>query len=128
MNEQIAIVVMSPLRERLQTAGMIAAVAAVSGSAVRVFVSMNALPHFVKHNRPPAPAEGPAGLLLEQKEPPFEQFFSDAVELGDAQVYPCSMAMQLFGIAQDDLESYFGLPIGVTRFLEEAKGHQVWSF
>ncbi len=126
MNEPIAIVIMSATRERLQMAGMVAAVGAVSGSAVRVFVSMNALSYFVKDGKHAAPAEGPAGLALEHKAPPFERLFADAVELGQAQVYPCSLAMELLGVRQEDLEAYFGAPLGLTKFMEDAAGSQVW--
>lgn len=125
MNPSIAVVVMSDSRERLQLAGMVAAVGAVSGASVRVFVSMNALPCFAQHG---APSEGAMGPLLEAKAPSFEHFFAEAAELGDAKVYPCSLAMELAGIQPADLPAYFGAPLGITRFLEEAGGAQVWTF
>jgi peroxiredoxin family protein len=128
MNPSIAVIVMSGSRERLQMAGMVAAVGAVTGAAVRVFVSMNALLHFAGPTAPPPAAEGPMGDALDASGPPFERFFADAAELGDAKIFPCSLAMELGGIRRHDLPAYFGPPLGVTKFLEEAMGAQVWSF
>ncbi len=43
MADRISIIVTSGTREKLQMAAMVASVAAVSGAAVTVFLSMNAL-------------------------------------------------------------------------------------
>ncbi len=130
MNHAIAILLMSGTRERLQMGGMLASVAAVSDRPVRVFVSMNALPRFLQDAGPPDPAglaEGPAGRRLEQRGPPYRQLFADAVELGEASIHPCSLAMELLDIQAQQLEPYFGAPIGLTGFMEFADGCQVWS-
>lgn len=125
----ISIIVVSGTRERLQMAGMVAAVGAVSGNPVAVFLSMNALQYFVKTNDAGPPAEGPFGTLLEQKKaPPFKTLFEQAVSLGDAKVYPCSMAMDVLGLAPDALEPYLAEPLGLTKFLDDAGESQVWSF
>jgi peroxiredoxin family protein len=125
----ISIIVVSATRERLQMAGMVAAVGAVSGNPVTVFLSMNALQYFVKSNDAAAPAEGPFGTLLEQKNaPPFKTLFEQAVSLGDAKIHPCSMAMDVLGLAPDGLESYLAQPLGLTKFLDDAAEAQVWSF
>ncbi len=140
MNHAIAILLMSGTRERLQMGGMLASVAAVSDRPVRVFVSMNALPCFLQaagssgssgpgESADPADlAEGPAGRRLEQRGPPYRQLFADAVELGDASIYPCSLAMELLDIQAEQLEPYFKAPMGLTGFMEIADGCQVWSF
>ena len=126
---KISIVVVSGERERLQMAGMVASVGAVSGSEVMVFLSMNALEHFVKDGKARAKAEGPFGVLLEAKNvPPFKDLFRQAAELGDAKVYPCSMACDVLGVEQKDLESYLQEPLGLTRFLSDAEGGQVYTF
>ncbi len=130
MNHAIAILLMSGTRERLQMGGMLASVAAVSDRPVRVFVSMNALPCFLQDAGPADPAslaEGPAGRRLEQRGPPYRQLFADAVELGDASIHPCSLAMELLDIQAQQLEPYFGAPMGLTGFMEIADGCQVWS-
>ncbi len=126
--EPVAVVVLSPLRERLQLAGSVAAVAAVSGRRVRVFVSMNALSCFRLASDDAVVAEGPIGLRLARDGPPFLQLFADAVELGDSRVHPCSMAMEMLAIPQANLPAWFDAPLGMIRFLEDVHGSQVWTF
>lgn len=126
---KLRIVVVSGTRERLQMAAMVASVGAVSGDDVMVFLSMNALPYFAKGAQQDAPAEGPVGKLLAQKNvPPFKQLFEHAVELGNAKIHPCSMAMDLLVLEPEALESYMSEPLGLTKFLDGCKGAQVWSF
>jgi len=128
-SNKISVVVLSDKREQLQMAGMIASVGAVSGNEVLVFISMNAMRYFVKGADVQAPCEGPVGELMEQKNvPPFKILFEQAVTLGDAKIHPCSMAMDVLGIEQGGLEDYIGEPMGLTQFLDECKGGQVWSF
>jgi peroxiredoxin family protein len=129
MSNRLSIMVVSGSRERLQMAAMVASVGAVGGSDVRVFLSMNALPFFVKGKGKDAPAEGKVGeLLAHKKAPPFAELFSNAVELGDAKIYPCSMAMDVLELEQSDLEPYVGEAMGLTKFLDDASEGQVWSF
>jgi peroxiredoxin family protein len=129
MAGKISIVVVSGERERLQMAAMIASVGAVSGDEVSVFLSMNALQYFRKGGSEAAPPEGAFGRLLEQKKaPPFKQLFRSAAELGDAKIYPCSMAVDVLGVKPEDLEPWVGQPMGLTKFLSDAHGGQVWSF
>lgn len=128
-SNKISIVVVSGDREHLQMAGMMASVGAVSGNEVTVFVSMNALPYFLKGAPDKAPAEGPMGKLLEAKKAPsFRMLFQQACELGDARIHPCTMAMDVLGIEVKDLEPYVKEPMGLTKFLDEAGSGQVWSF
>jgi len=128
-SKQISIIVVSGTRERLQMAAMTAAVGAVSGNDVTVFLSMNALEHFVRGKSAEPPSEGPFGrLLTEKKAPDFRTLFEQAVELGDAKIHPCSMAMDVMGVAREALEPYVGEPLGLTKFLDEAAEAQVFSF
>ncbi len=129
MSRRISIVVVSGTHERLQMAAMLASVGAVTGNDVRVFLSMNALPPFRKGAPSRAPAEGEVGELMARKNvPPFKQLFENAVELGAAQLLPCSMAMDLLGYEPDQLEPYLGAPTGLTKFLNEAEDGQLLSF
>jgi peroxiredoxin family protein len=128
-SNKISVVVLSDKREQLQMAAMIASVGAVTGNEVLVFLSMNALRYFVKGADGQAPNEGPVGKLMEQKNvPPFKTLFEQAVTLGDAKIHPCSMAMDVLGIEEGGLDGYIGEPMGLTLFLDECKGGQVWSF
>ena len=125
----ISIIVVSGTRERLQMAAMTAAVGAVGGSRVTVLVSMNALAHFVRGNGAEPPAEGAFGRLLEEKKaPPFKHLFEQAVELGDAAIHPCSMAMDVLGLERGALEPFLREPLGLTKFLDDAAEAQVWTF
>ena len=129
MSNRISVMVVSGSREKLQMAAMVASVGAVSGSDVHVFLSMNALSYFVKGAGEEPPAEGPVGTLLTQKKaPPFRELFASAVDLGEAKIYPCSMAMDILGLEQKNLEDFVGAPMGLTKFLDEAGEGQIWSF
>ncbi len=128
-SNKICIVVVSGTRERLQMAGMMASVGAVSGNDVTVFLSMNALNQFLKDPPKQVPSEGDMGTLLAEKNvPPFRQLFQQAAELGEAKIHPCSMAMDVMAVEPADLVSYLGQPLGLTKFLIDAADAQVWSF
>ena len=129
MSDKISIMLIAGTREQLQMAAMVASVGAVSGSNVTVFLSMNALEYFKKGSNSKAPADGPMGTLLEEKNAPdFKELFQQAVELGDAKIYPCSMAVDIMGLIQDDLEDFISEPLGLTKFLNDASEGQVWTF
>jgi len=126
---KISIVCVTGTREKLQMAAMFASVAAATGDEVSVFLSMNAITYFVKGRSDNAPVEGEMGELMSQKGvPPFKQLFQQAVELGDAQILPCSMAMDLLKITKEDMDSEVGQPTGLTRFLSDAEGGQLLTF
>lgn len=128
-SNRMSILVVSGSLERLQMAAMVASVGAVSGSEVTVFLSMNALQYFVKGSALEATAEGSFGTHMRGKKiPPFRTLLEQAVELGDAKIYPCSMAMDVLGIEREALEHYVGEPRGLTKFLADADGAQVWTF
>lgn len=115
--------------EKLQMAAMVASVSVASGDSVTVFFSMNALEHFVKGHTHKAPAEGDFGELLSAKGvPPFKQLFQQAVELGDARLLPCSMAMDLLEIGEHELDDELGPPTGLTKFLSDAEGATIITF
>tara|TARA_Y200000002_G_scaffold146470_1_gene121076 strand:+ start:1452 stop:1841 length:390 start_codon:yes stop_codon:yes gene_type:complete len=129
MSEKINVMLTTENLEQLQMGAMIASVGAVSGSDVSVFLSMNALKYFVKGNDHKAPLEGEMGKTMMNKNvPPFLELFEQAVELGDAKVYPCSMAMDMLEIKSEDLFDYVGEPMGLTKFLSDVNQGQVWSF
>lgn len=129
MSQKINIVCVSGTREKLQMAAMIASVAAAIGDDVSVFFSMNALPLFVKGETADPPAEGEFGALIAQKGvPPFRRLFEQAADLGGAKLLPCSMAVDLLKIKEDELPKEFGPPTGLTHFLSEAEGGQLLTF
>ena len=128
-SNRISIMVVSGTRERLQMAAMVASVGAVSGNDVTVFLSMNALQYFTRGSTLEPPAEGSFGQKMQGKKiPPFRTLLEQAVELGDAKIFPCSMAMDVLGVEREGLEPYIGEPRGLTKFLADADGAQVWTF
>lgn len=123
------VVCLSGTREKLQFAAMAASVAAVCGRAVSVFVSMNAFPFFLKEPPSAAPNEGEFGAILEAKKAPdFIKLFEQAVDLGDAKIYACSMAVDIMGIEEGQLASFVVGPMGLTKFLSDAEGGQMVIF
>lgn len=129
MAQKLNIVCVTGTREKLQMAAMFASVAAATGDEVSVFLSMNALPYFIKGRSEEAPVEGELGELMGQKGvPPFKQLFQQAAELGDAKLLPCSMALDLMKITKEDLDEEVGPPTGLTRFLSDAEGGQMLTF
>lgn len=126
---KMSIVVVSGSRERLQMAAMFASVGAVSGNEVSVFLSMNSLAFFTKGSGATPPAEGAFGEAMAGKKiPDFRTLIEQAVELGDAKVFPCSMAMDVLEIDASALPPYFGAPLGLTKFLHDARDAQVFTF
>lgn len=129
MSQKMSIVLVTGTREKMQMAAMIASVAAATGTDVNVFLSMNALSYFIKGNSDEAPVEGEMGKLMSQKGvPPFKQLFQQAVELGDAKILPCSMALDLLHVGKGDLDPELGPPTGLTRFLSDAEGGEILTF
>lgn len=129
MSGTINVMVTTENLEQLQMAAMIASVGAVSGNDVNVFLSMNALKYFIKGNSSIPPVEGEMGdIMMKKKVPPFLELFEQAVDLGDAKIYPCSMAMDMLDIKSEDLCDYVGKPMGLTKFLSDVNEGQIWSF
>lgn len=126
---KVSIIITSGSREKMQFAAMMASVAAVSAYEVTVFISMNALPHFVADKTSEVPNEGELGKLIEEKNvPEFLDLFEQAVELGDAKIHPCSMAVDILGVSASELRSFLAEPMGLTKFLSLADDGQCWSF
>lgn len=129
MATPLFIICQTPAREALHMAAMVASVAAVSGRPVTVFVSMNALAHFLRRPSPNAPSAGQAGeLLVTRNAPRFEDLFQSAVELGEARIYACSMAMDLMALEDHDLAPHMAGTMGLTAFLAEAEAGQLLAF
>lgn len=126
---KLSILVVSGSLERLQMAAMVASVGAVSGTEVQMLLSMNSLQYFLRGStQEPAP-EGSFGRTMAGKNvPPFKQLLQHAVELGDAKIHPCSMAMDVMGTKPEDLESFLARPLGLTKFLSDSASGQLLTF
>ncbi len=110
-------------------AAMFTSVAVACDIPVTVFFSMNALAPFVAGRAAKPSAEGAFGALLTQEGvPPFKQLFEQSVELGDTKLLPCSMAMDVLKIGEEDLDPFFGPPTGLTHFISLSENGQILTF
>lgn len=129
MSEKISLLCVSGSHEKMQMAAMVAAVTVAGGGDVNVFLSMNALPYFLKDKQVKAPNEGQMGELMETKNvPPFKGLFENAKDLGNAQIHACSMAMDVLDVEEDALDPCVDSVMGLTRFLSDAADTQLMVF
>lgn len=127
-NDPLFIVLCSPEHEKLQMAGMLASVGAVSDRPVKLFVSMNAIFAFRKDIPDEQRYQGGefSKLLIEKKAPDAINLLHQGKELGDLEVYACSMALDVSGIEEGDLiPDLFDGTVGVTKFLSDAEAGQL---
>ena len=127
-NNPLFIVLCSSEHEKLQMAGMMASVGAVSERPVKLFVSMNAIFAFGRDTPDEKRYQGGtfSKLMLEKKAPDAIGLLRQGKELGDLEVYACSMALDVSGIEEDELvEDLFDGALGLTRFLSDAEAGQL---
>lgn len=114
--------------EKIQMAGMMASVAAVSERPVEVFVSMNAMYAFRKDAAPDERYKGGAfsALMKDKGAPDAVELFQQGKMLGDLKIYPCSMAMDITEWSESELvDDLFDAPTGLTKFLADAEAGQI---
>jgi peroxiredoxin family protein len=122
------LVLVSGEHEKIQMAGMMASVAAVSERPVQVFVSMNAIYAFRKDADPDTRYQGGefSKLMKEKNAPDAVTLFEQGKMLGEMKIHPCSMAMDITGWSEADLvEDLFDEPLGLTKFLADAETGQL---
>jgi peroxiredoxin family protein len=127
-SQPLFILICSEEHEKIQMAAMMASVAAVSETPVRVFVSMGAIYAF---------REGPSGglryeggqfsdAMKEKKAPDAMMLFEQGKMLGDMTVHACSMALDILNWKEDDLvEGVVDGAMGLTKFLSDAEQGQL---
>jgi len=126
--KKISIILSSDHHEKVQLAGMISSVAAVTGIEVLVFVSMGATKKFKKGISDDEKFSGGdfSKVLREKKVPPYLDLFRQGKEFGGVRMFACPMAMEVLGWTKDDLEdNLFDEVAGMTKFLIEADGSQL---
>lgn len=122
------IVLASPEHEKIQLAGMMASVAAVSDRPTALFVSMGAIQVFQKGLSAAERYKGGAfsGLMLEKGAPDALDLFVQGKLLGDLKLYACAMALDIQGWTLDDLEdNLFDEAGGLTKFLSDAEAGEL---
>ena len=113
--------------EKVHMAAMMASVGAVSERAVEVFVSMNAIMAFARDASADDRYRGGtfSDLMKQKRAPNSITLFRQGRELGDLKMWACSMALDVTGWNEDQLEpGLFDGPMGLTRFLSDAESGQ----
>jgi peroxiredoxin family protein len=122
------ILLVSPEHEKIQMAAMMASVGAVSDRKVTMLVSMNALPVF-ERDLPVEEAYKGGRLSDAMKDkgvPDAINLLQMGKELGEMEVYACSMALDVLEWQTDNLtEGLFDGHLGLTKFLVDAEDGQI---
>ena len=127
-NPALFILLVSPEHEKLQMAAMIASVGAVSERPVTLLVSMNALPCFERGLAPEKRYKGGqlSDVMKDKGVPDAINLLQQGKDLGEMNVYACSMALDVLGWETDNLtEGLFDGPLGLTKFLSDAEQGQI---
>ncbi len=122
------VVLASPEHEKVQLAGMMASVAAVSERPTQLFVSMAAIMVFEKGLSAEARYKGGAfsAAMLEKGAPDAIELFAQGKMLGDLKIVACSMALDIQEWSLTDLEDgLFDEVGGLTKFLSDAEAGEL---
>jgi peroxiredoxin family protein len=137
MTERMSIIVFSGTVDKLMAASILTTGGAAMGMEVEVFLTTWGLEAFRKdsyktNRKVSKDFEEYAPVMMEQMQaknvPSWMENFKNAQEIGDVNVYACSMTMELFGIKLEDLEPIVSDVTGVATFVERAKDGQVTLF
>jgi peroxiredoxin family protein len=134
MDQTISLVLFSGTDDKLQSAAVMTAGAAALGKPVHIFLQYWALDAFradrLELDHGLAPEAGPAGraaveALGEAGQEPWYRTLRQAKELGGVEIQACSLSMDLFRIAPDDLDPLVDGVEGVAAFWMAAGDGQV---
>ena len=122
------IVFASPEHEKVQLAGMMASVAAVSERPTQLFVSMAAILVFAKGLNAEARYRGGAfsAEMLKKGAPDALELLRQGKMLGDLTIIACSMALDIQEWTLADLEDgLFDEAGGLTKFMSDAEAGEL---
>lgn len=131
--EKISMIVFSGTDDRLIPVGVIAQAAAALGYEVNIFITGWAMLKVLKkptqpvwpkefEHMVPALQEGMARV----KAPSWVDMVKQGKQMGKVKVYVCSLMAEVMGLKKEDFDlSIVDDVVGVTTFLEVAKGGQV---
>ncbi|HLB61935.1 MAG TPA: DsrE/DsrF/DrsH-like family protein [Actinomycetota bacterium] len=126
--ETLSLVLFSGTDDKLNAASVLTVGAAAMGRKVNVFLQYWALDAFrsdrVLKDHGVAPEAGPEGREALQRHggQHWSELFRQAKEVGDVGIHACSLSMEMFGIAKDDLDPLVDDVEGVASFFLEADG------
>ena len=130
-SKPLFVFVCSESHEKIQMAAMTASIAAVSERPVCVFISMGAIYAFKKGLSDEDRYQGSrfSGVLKEKKAPDALHLFEQGKQLGEMSMYACSMALDVLGWDETDLEeNLFDGAMGLTKYLSDAEEGQIIVF
>ncbi len=124
---KIGIILGSDDHEKVQMAGMITSVAAVSGISVSVFIAMGAIRKFRKGISEDEKFSGGSfsQVMRTHKVPPYLELFEQGKEFGDVKIFACALATELLALQKEDIADVIDDIVGVTKFLVESDGSQL---
>ncbi|MGA8941625.1 MAG: DsrE/DsrF/DrsH-like family protein [Thermoactinomyces sp.] len=125
--QSFAIIVMSEELEKIHAASLVGSMAAMTGTTVNFFLTMNALKAFLKENVSAKNFKtGDVGKALIEKDVTlFPKLLENGKEMGDLNIYCCALAMDVMGWKKEDLIDIVDDVIGVTTFLGMAQNAKV---
>lgn len=137
MKDRMSIIVFSGTVDKLMAASILATGGAAMDMEVELFLTTWGLEAFRKGNyktntKVSKDFEEYGPVMMEQMmakhAPSWMENLKGAKEVGDVNVYACSMTMELFGMKLDDLEPIVDEVTGVATFVERAKEGRITLF
>ncbi len=131
LSKPLYILVCSENHEKIQMAAMAASVAAVSERPVSVFISMGAIYTFKAGLSDDERYRGGdfSSILREKGAPDALKLLEMGKQLGEMSIYACSMALDILGWDETDLEGdLFDGAMGLTKYLSDAEAGQIITF
>lgn len=134
MDETISIILFSGTDDKLQSAAVLAAGAAALGKPVKIFLQYWGLEAFRRDRiaadhglAPEADEAGRAAVQAARRagKADWVATLSAAKELGEVDIQACSLSMEIFGLAQADLDPMVDGVAGVAAFLINAGEGQI---
>lgn len=132
--QPLAVVLFSGTEDRLQAASVLTAGAAALGRPVHIFLQYWALEAFRKGHLddrlPLSPEAGESGQravdqLRAAGQAAWSETLAQAKEIGEVDIWACSLSMDLLGLSSDDLDPIVDGVEGVTAFYVNAGEGQV---
>lgn len=129
--DKLAVLLVSGDLEKIQAGAMIASVAAQMERDVTVFVSMDALLAFKKESveKKSFKTSGEVGkAIIDKNAPSFVELLRMGKEMGNMNIYACSMVLDMFNLKLDDLVDIFDKQMGVAAFINRTEDSQIMVF
>ena len=128
MDEPLNLVLFSGTDDKLNAAAVLAVGASAMGRKVNVFLQYWALEAFrsdrILEDHGVSPEAGPEGRETFRRHPGqhWSELFRQARDIGDVGIHACSLSMEMFGLAKEQLDPLVDDVEGVASFFAEVDG------